>query len=108
VIDYNEILYHCWGVGWGGFRFLFFTNPIDEHLTQNLIEYEGKKFQNASKDDLKIGSKYDQAKTKEIVDLDPLKNMPHEKLLTLTINLLIQVWQDHNTCMHDCTNHVCT
>jgi heat shock protein beta len=42
------------------------TNPIDEYLTQNLTEYEGKKFQNASKGDLKIGSKYDQAKTKEI------------------------------------------
>lgn len=31
-----------------------------------MIEYEGKKFQNASKDDVNIGSKYDQAKTKEI------------------------------------------
>jgi heat shock protein beta len=41
-------------------------DPIDEYLTQNLTECEGKKFQNASKDDLKIGSKYDQAKTKEI------------------------------------------
>ncbi len=54
------------GVGWGGVQILFLTDPIDEYLTQNLTEYEGNKFQNASKDDLKIGSKYDQARTKEI------------------------------------------
>ncbi|CAK9255847.1 unnamed protein product [Sphagnum jensenii] len=49
-----------------GYEILFLTDPIDEYLTQNLTEYEGNKFQNASKDDLKIGSKYDQARTKEI------------------------------------------
>lgn len=42
------------------------TDPIDEYLTQNLTEYEDKKFQNASKDDLKIGSKDEKAKLKEI------------------------------------------
>jgi heat shock protein beta len=53
--------------GWlGGVQILFLTDPIDEYLTQNLTEYEGNKFQNASKDDLKIGSKYDQARIKEI------------------------------------------
>ncbi|CAK9858315.1 unnamed protein product [Sphagnum jensenii] len=49
-----------------GYEILFLTDPIDEYLTQNLTEYEGNKFQNASKDDLKIGRKYDQARTKEI------------------------------------------
>lgn len=53
-------------LGVGGVQILFLTDPIDEYLTQNLTEYEGNKFQNASKDDLKIGSKYDQARTKEI------------------------------------------
>lgn len=62
VTDYNEVFYCCWG--WlGGVQILFLTDPIDEYLTQNLTEYEGNKFQNASKDDLKIGS---QARTKEI------------------------------------------
>lgn len=45
---------------------IFLTDPIDEYLTQNLTEYEDKKFQNASKDDLKIGSKDEKAKLKEI------------------------------------------
>lgn len=42
------------------------TDPVDEYLTQNLTEYEEKKFQNASKDDLKLGSKDEKAKFKEI------------------------------------------
>jgi heat shock protein beta len=49
-----------------GYEVIFLTDPIDEYLTQNLTEYEDKKFQNASKDDLKIGSKDEKAKLKEI------------------------------------------
>ena len=42
------------------------TDAVDEYLTQNLTEYEDKKFQNASKDDLKLGSKEEKAKIKEL------------------------------------------
>lgn len=42
------------------------TDAVDEYLTQNLTEYEDKKFQNASKDDLKLGSKDEKAKFKEV------------------------------------------
>jgi heat shock protein beta len=45
---------------------IYLTEAIDEYLTQNLTEYEDKKFQNASKDDLKIGSKDEKAKFKEV------------------------------------------
>lgn len=44
---------------------IYFTDPIDEYLTQNLSEYEEKKLQNASKEDLKIGGKDDKSKLKE-------------------------------------------
>jgi heat shock protein beta len=44
---------------------IYLTEAIDEYLTQNLTEYEDKKFQNASKDDLKIGSKDEKTKFKE-------------------------------------------
>ena len=44
---------------------IYFTDPIDEYLTQNLSEYEEKKLQNASKEDLKIGGKDDKTKLKE-------------------------------------------
>ena len=45
---------------------IYLTDPVDEYLTQNLTEYEEKKFQNASKDDLKLGSKDEKAKFKEV------------------------------------------
>jgi heat shock protein beta len=49
-----------------GYEVIYLTDPVDEYLTQNLTEYEDKKFQNASKDDLKLGSKDEKAKFKEI------------------------------------------
>ncbi len=38
-----------------GVEVIFFTDPIDEYTMQNLTEFEDLKFQNASKEDLKIG-----------------------------------------------------
>ncbi|KAG8632337.1 endoplasmin homolog isoform X2 [Manihot esculenta] len=38
-----------------GYEVIFFTNPIDEYLMQYLMEYEDKKFQNVSKEGLKLG-----------------------------------------------------
>eukprot|EP00850_Spirogloea_muscicola_P012274 SM000078S22133 [mRNA] locus=s78:558203:564628:- [translate_table: standard] len=49
-----------------GFEVIYFTDPVDEYLMQNLSEYDDIKFQNASKDDLKIGGKKDKAKEKEL------------------------------------------
>ncbi|CAM6069587.1 unnamed protein product [Sphagnum tenellum] len=49
-----------------GYEVIYLTDAIDEYLTQNLTEYDDKKFQNASKDDLKIGSKDEKAKFKEV------------------------------------------
>jgi len=60
-----------------GYEVIFFTDPIDEYTMQNLTEYEDFKFQNASKEDLKIGDKDPEAKkafkaTKE--EFKPLTN----------------------------------
>ncbi|CAK9875385.1 unnamed protein product [Sphagnum jensenii] len=49
-----------------GYEVIYLTEAIDEYLTQNLTEYDDKKFQNASKDDLKIGSKDEKTKFKEV------------------------------------------
>uniref|UniRef100_A0A2P2LPM4 Endoplasmin homolog n=2 Tax=Rhizophora mucronata TaxID=61149 RepID=A0A2P2LPM4_RHIMU len=41
-----------------GYEVIFFTDPVDEYLMQYLMDYEDKKFQNVSKEGLKIkGSK---------------------------------------------------
>ncbi|KAF7817654.1 endoplasmin-like protein [Senna tora] len=42
---------------------IFFTDPVDEYLMQYLMDYEDKKFQNVSKEGLKIGK---DAKNKEL------------------------------------------
>lgn len=34
---------------------IFFTDPVDEYLMQYLMDYEDKKFQNVSKEGLKLG-----------------------------------------------------
>ena len=39
------------------YEVIYFTDPVDEYLMQNLMEFEDIKFQNASKDDLKLGDK---------------------------------------------------
>jgi len=48
------------------YQVIYLTDAVDEYLTQNLTEYEDKKFQNASKDDLKLGSKDEKAKFKKV------------------------------------------
>lgn len=42
---------------------IFFTDPVDEYLMQYLMDYEDKKFQNVSKEGLKLGK---DAKDKEL------------------------------------------
>ncbi|XAR64202.1 hypothetical protein NMG60_11024455 [Bertholletia excelsa] len=37
------------------YEVIFFTDPVDEYLMQYLMDYEDKKFQNASKEGLKLG-----------------------------------------------------
>eukprot|EP00240_Pyramimonas_obovata_P003515 CAMPEP_0118921756 /NCGR_PEP_ID=MMETSP1169-20130426/929_1 /TAXON_ID=36882 /ORGANISM="Pyramimonas obovata, Strain CCMP722" /LENGTH=833 /DNA_ID=CAMNT_0006862535 /DNA_START=48 /DNA_END=2549 /DNA_ORIENTATION=+ len=46
---------------------IYFTDPLDEYLMQNLTEFDDKKFANASKEDLSFGDKdeVEKAKLKE-------------------------------------------
>merc|ERR1719409_117025 len=43
---------------------IYFTDPLDEYLMQNLTEFDDKKFANASKEDLSFGDKDDEEKAK--------------------------------------------
>ncbi|KAK7283732.1 hypothetical protein RIF29_13474 [Crotalaria pallida] len=45
------------------FEVIYFTDPVDEYLMQYLMDYEDKKFQNVSKEGLKLGK---DAKDKEL------------------------------------------
>ena len=40
-----------------GYEIIYFTDPVDEYVMQNLVEYDDFKFQSASKEDLKLGDK---------------------------------------------------
>eukprot|EP00899_Mesostigma_viride_P016157 jgi/Mesvir1/24542/Mv21880-RA.1 len=46
-----------------GFEVIYFTDSIDEYTMQNLTEYDDHRFQNVSKEDLKLGE--ENAKEKE-------------------------------------------
>jgi heat shock protein beta len=48
-----------------GAEVLFFTDPIDEYVMQQLTEFEDHPFQSASKEDLKLGDSDEEAKAKE-------------------------------------------
>lgn len=45
-----------------GYEVILFTDPIDEYVASHLTEYDDKKLQNASKDNLKLGGKDDKEK----------------------------------------------
>ena len=45
---------------------IYFTDPLDEYVIQHMTEYEEKKLQDASKENLKIGGQDSKAKTKEL------------------------------------------
>lgn len=47
-----------------GYEVLYLTEPIDEHMIQQLPDYEGTKFSSVSKDGVKLGDK-DQKEEKE-------------------------------------------
>ncbi|KAK9808251.1 hypothetical protein WJX73_003622 [Symbiochloris irregularis] len=45
-----------------GYEVILFTDPVDEYVAQHLSEYDDKKLQNASKENLKLGGKDDKEK----------------------------------------------
>ncbi|CAL9759099.1 unnamed protein product [Musa acuminata subsp. burmannicoides] len=47
------------------YEVIFFTDPVDEYLMQYLMDYEDKKFQNVSKEGLKLGK---DSKLKDLKD----------------------------------------
>lgn len=84
---------------------IYFTDPLDEYLLQHLTEYEDKKLQDASKDNLKIGGKESKAKTKELAktykkltrwwkDLLNSENLEGVKVIILQHNHV------HGSCIH--------
>jgi heat shock protein beta len=48
------------------YEVIFFTDPVDEYLMQNLQDYDDIKFQNASKDDLKLADKDQKKENKKL------------------------------------------
>lgn len=43
---------------------IYFTDPIDEYVTGQLTEFDDKKFQDATKEDLKVGDRDEGEKKK--------------------------------------------
>lgn len=48
-----------------GYEVLYFTDPIDEMLMQNMPGYDGKMFSNIAKGDIKIGEETDDSKAEQ-------------------------------------------
>ena len=47
------------------YEVIYFTDPVDEYVMQHLSEFDDKKFQNAAKENLKLGDKDEKEKKKE-------------------------------------------
>merc|ERR1712070_551023 len=54
---------------------IFFTDPIDEYVMQNLTEFDDKKFANASREDLKFDDRDDEEKAKEKAVKEEFKDL---------------------------------
>jgi len=48
-----------------GYEVIYFTDVLDEYVMQHVLDYDDKKFANASKEDLKLSDKDDQEKKRE-------------------------------------------
>ncbi len=50
-----------------GYEVIFFTDVLDEYMMQQLLEYDDRKFANASKDDLKLTDEDDKERKQDKV-----------------------------------------
>jgi len=74
-----------------GYEVLYLTDPIDEYTVQNLPEFEGKKFQNAAKENLNLNESEKAKETMEVLerDFDTLKNWLKDTVLSEGIDKAI-------------------
>lgn len=49
-----------------GYQIIYFTDPVDEYVMQNLLEYDDMKFQSASTGDLTLGDKDTKKENKKL------------------------------------------
>lgn len=65
-----------------GYEVLYLVDPVDEYCMQSLPEFEGKKFQNAAKEGLKLGGDKSQKRIEELQkQFEPLTKWLQEKVL---------------------------
>ena len=67
-----------------GYEVLYLVDPIDEYTVQNLPEFEGKKFQNAAKENLNLNESEKAKETMEVLgrEFDTLLNGLKDKILS--------------------------
>lgn len=70
-----------------GYEVLYLVDPIDEYTIQNLPEFEGKKFQNAAKENLNLQESDKAKETMETLgrDFDTMLQWLKEKVLSSSI-----------------------
>lgn len=49
-----------------GYEIIYFTDPVDEYVMQNLLEYDDLKFQSAATGDLTLGDKDTKKENKKL------------------------------------------
>lgn len=62
-----------------GYEIIYFTDPVDEYVMQNLLEYNDLKFQSASTGDLTLGDK-DAKKENKKLKVGSISKMMHAQL----------------------------
>lgn len=74
-----------------GYEVLYLVDPIDEYTIQNLPEFEGKKFQNAAKENLNLQESDKAKETMEVLgrEFDTLLNGLKDKILSSGIEKAI-------------------
>jgi len=74
-----------------GYEVLYLVDPIDEYTVQNLPEFEGKKFQNAAKENLNLQESEKAKETMEVLgrEFDLMMTWLKEKVLSAGIDKAI-------------------
>ena len=82
------------------YEVIYFTDPLDEYVMSNMPDFDDHKFQDVTKDDLKIGKDKAEKKREKKVKVGPGPRLMATTKLTSRWDTLCRLLSIHLICVH--------